>query len=451
MLSPYALHTADSAAEPIATIRPRSSGCRAPVSAEQLRSWREMIGNEKASLRGCVSSVRVLGALDPSLLRESVQILVGRHEALRTRIAADNSIPHQLIDAATQNCFESVNVQSSADRDSLAAVARLAQAFADEEILLSVGPLFKVMLFRVSRDDHVLVVMLDHMVSDAVSWQILNGELWTIYDQIRRREPLKLAALDVQYADYAAAQARSYATWSRAHQAYWIQRLANAPGMHGPPDPRLSVAPAGMMLHFPLGKALTGKLRAAAERTQASLPIIALCLYFAAVSRWRDIEDVVIAFISHGRYGRPELQNIVGFLTTSLHLRVKVARNCSLHELLRTVQEELSGAYRHQDFGQVVHFLPQYTAELFFNWVPSSWAGMTLKAPSDSSPHLRRQPFPLRIVRPTRFFYGFFYEGPAGIGCTFYFNQHSVPAESVHHLAAILRGAAEDFVPESST
>jgi len=204
------------------------------------------------------------------------------------------------------------------------------------------------------------------------------------------------------------------------------------------------------MLHFPLGKALTVKLRQAADRAQASVPIVTLCLYIAALSRWRRSDDIVVAFISHGRYGRPELKNVVGFLTTSLHLRMKVPPGHRLIELLRCVQDELAAAYRHQDFGQIVHFLPQYTAELFFNWVPSEWAGMSLKPRSQTDQRFRRQAFPLRIVRPTRFFYGFFYDGPAGIGCTFYFDQRAVLTESVRHLDAALRSAAEEFVSDSS-
>ena len=71
---------------------------------------------------------------------------------------------------------------------------------------LAAGPLFRGRLIRIADDDHVLGLVMHHVVSDEWSAGVLHRELSVLYDAFRRGEPSPLPPLTVQYADFAAWQ-----------------------------------------------------------------------------------------------------------------------------------------------------------------------------------------------------------------------------------------------------
>src|SRR6202000_2033096 len=119
---------------------------------------------------------------------------------------------------------------------------RLAQQFADEPIDLSVGPVFEAALLRISVREHVLILLLDHIVSDAASWGILSKEIWTSYSQAAHGQSSLLPNLSVQFPDYAVWQQRTHGAWLRKHEAYWRGHLSGAPRIRMPRDEGLPEA-----------------------------------------------------------------------------------------------------------------------------------------------------------------------------------------------------------------
>ncbi len=74
------------------------------------------------------------------------------------------------------------------------------QAEVEKPFDLEQGPLVRASLFRLSSTEHVLAVVMHHIVSDGWSMGVFVREVGALY----AGKPL--AALDVQYADYAAWQ-----------------------------------------------------------------------------------------------------------------------------------------------------------------------------------------------------------------------------------------------------
>ena len=68
---------------------------------------------------------------------------------------------------------------------------------------LAQGPLLRL---RQGRDEHVLVLVMHHIVSDGVSMQVMVDELVALYDAFDQGQAPRLAPLPIQYADYAAWQ-----------------------------------------------------------------------------------------------------------------------------------------------------------------------------------------------------------------------------------------------------
>jgi hypothetical protein len=317
----------------------------------------------------CASAVRILGPLDPDLLRKGIDATVQRHESLRTRFRSQNGQLCQQVDSSNDPVFTVIDLSelplSAAER----AAQPLVQEFIDAPVDLSAGPLFEARAWKLGTNDYILVLLIDHMISDGLSNGILCREIWSSYQRAARGESPVLPRLAVQFADYAVWQERTREPWMAAHSAYWSRHLQGIRRMELPKDDASSSERRcdGSMLHLPFGEPLTTSLRqtARAERTLTSL--LVLTAYAVVMSSWCRQEDLLILFASHGRQ-QPGLQNVIGFVATFLPLRVAVRGDATLHALIEQIKHELAAALRHRDFDRVPDFVPQCKSEAIFNW-----------------------------------------------------------------------------------
>ncbi|MEL1693656.1 condensation domain-containing protein, partial [Acinetobacter baumannii] len=78
-------------------------------------------------------------------------------------------------------------------------------------------------LFEVAPNDHVLVMVQHHIVSDGWSMQLMVEELVQLYAAYRPGRDAALPALPIQYPDYAVWQREWMEAGERERQlAYWI-------------------------------------------------------------------------------------------------------------------------------------------------------------------------------------------------------------------------------------
>lgn len=121
-------------------------------------------------------AIRLEGSLDRDRLKTCFDIAVQRHESLRTVFEVRDGEPFQVVASQTTADFsfhEPGNDEAARD----AAIGR----FARQPFNLSQGPLFRVGLFSVSPDEHVLVMVIHHIIADYSSLQILIDEVYRLY------------------------------------------------------------------------------------------------------------------------------------------------------------------------------------------------------------------------------------------------------------------------------
>lgn len=434
-------------------LRPRPANCPVPLTAGQLWSWNDMIrrGTRLSDLRRCAASVRVLGPLDTSLLRESIEAVVQRHESLRTRIVQVKGTPRQHIDAACDSHFEMIDLVGGPRANVEQEAKLLAEEFIERKIDLSVGQLFEAKLLRFSDREHVLILALDHIVSDAISWLILSKEIWTLYKQAARGQPHSLPQVALQFADYAVWQQLTYDAWMKKHGAFWKKRLAGAPRIQLPLDHRSEKMnePTIAMLHIPLGQELSANLRDVALREKALLPLVVLTIYAAVVSRWCNQEDFVLAFMSHGRYRRRELENMIGPLATRLFFRMEVTNETSFLDLLKRATLEFYSAVNHQGLGLAPDIIPECTTDICFNWIPTNWSRQPIRHSVETHSQFVMQPFPIQqfrnVAATANSLAPMFFDTDAGIMATVLYRSDLLPSRRIESFGHNLRLFAQEF------
>lgn len=373
----------------------RPTDAPVPLTALQMRKWHHIVANEGGlSERTCFGAQRVIGPLDVAALRTTLQVLVERHGALRIGFVLIEGTPRQQVARERRVELELVDLSSRYAGD--ASIAReLCERFVKEKIDLLVGPLFAAKLFKLSAYEHVFIFVLDHMISDAVSCQILTSEVWEMYRRAAQGLLCTAQALPLQFPDFVSWQHRTRGAWLAKHGEYWTKRMAGARRHQTSvqANPRVSG-----VRRVAFDVALSARLRDLARRERSLPALVVLAIFAAAASRWLRQNDFVLAFVSNGR-DRPELQNMIGFLADYLHLRIRTDEADSFVNLLQRLTAEFHLAYEHQDYGRVPDLIPECLPRLAFNWIADACARDGGDAPAVDDT-LRMEPFPLQLAFP---------------------------------------------------
>lgn len=423
-------------------LQPRPPGCFVPLTTMQRNLWNYIAGSKGGvSKRVCTVAERVQGPLDVGLLRECISTTVRHHESLRTRIVTIDGVPAQHIDADCDDRLEEVDIASNSAKRTEQGIKDLAGEFVDETIDLAVGPLFKARLFRLSADQHVLILALDHTITDGVSKGILSTDIWTSYDRATRGLALSLPQLPLQFPDFAVWQQRMYRTYGDKHEAYWKSRVAGTSPMQLPRTDGLPEMerPIGAILHIPFGDILSRRLRELAQRERTTLSLVVLTVYVAVLSRWCHLQDLLIKLVLNGR-DRPALESMIGYLANVVYLRMQISDEDSFYDLLQRAVLEFYAAYEHQDIG--VDWFSNAT-ELTFNWRPASRAERLADAQRGTE-QVEIQPFPFRSAQPAAFM-PLFAETDVGIGVTVLYRPDLFSASTVARFGHDLCLFAEEF------
>lgn len=321
-----------------------------PVSFAQRRFWL-LDQIDGAGAYTIPLALRLAGALDTVALQRAFQLIVDRHEALRTLFAMDGDEPVQVVLPRLQVDLSIEDVASlpAAARDAL--VRERATTNANAAFDLSVGPLLRVSLLRIAPDDHVLLLALHHVVADGWSLGVLFEELRSAYTAFVNGGEADLAPLPLQYADYSVWQRRAMDGRAAQQQlAYWTERLRDVPVLELETDrarPAEQTANGGKRESL-IPRAIAEGMRALARREQATPYMAFLAAFVALLHRYTEQTDIVVGSITSGRL-RPEVQPLIGLFVNTLAIRADVASDPSFAALLRHVRDRASEAYANQD------------------------------------------------------------------------------------------------------
>ena len=338
------------AAPPIVAV-PR--GGELPLSFAQERLWFLDRLEPDTSTYNVPSGLRLRGPVDAGALERALREIIRRHESLRTTFALGASgTPVQVIhdELPFELPIEDLGDVPEAQRGARARVRATAEG--GRPFDLSRGPLLRARLLRLAPGDHVLVLTVHHIVSDARAQIVLREELDALYDAFREGKPSPLPELPIQYADYAVWQRRWLSGEVLDKQlAYWKTTLAALPPpLDLPADrPRPPVMGyGGRRRPFPVLAATRNALGDVSRRGGATLFMTLLAAFDVLLQRYTGQHDLVVGTPMTNRT-RAETEGLIGFFLNTLVLRTQLADDLTFVELLARVRDACLGAYAHQD------------------------------------------------------------------------------------------------------
>lgn len=208
------------------------------------------------------------------------------------------------------------------------------------------------MLIKMDREDHILVITMHHIITDAWSMGVFNRELSLLYGSFLSETPAGLPALQLRHTDFVFHQRQWMTSRAMANQlSYWRERLEGVPSLLPLPADRPRPARQsyrGTKLPLQLSRSLTESLKALGRREGGTLYMVLLAAFQTLIHRYTSQDDIVVGSpIANRNYS--ELEALIGFFVNTLVLRTDFAGNPTFRQLLMRVEEEALGAYANQD------------------------------------------------------------------------------------------------------
>ena len=288
----------------------------------------------------------VSGPFDATSFATALDRVVARHEALRTtlRIVGDEAVQTVAADPRVTPRIEDTPSEAAA----AAALARDAALPFD----LERGPLLRCAVYRLSTENHHVLLSLHHAVCDGWSLLLLVEELAAEYRAARTGVPADLPEPSLQFPDYSQWQRQRLATGKLARAIeYWRDSLADVPlapalPTDRPRPPVQTTASANEQFILPgdLRERMSGYARSAGTTEYA----VMFAAFNVLISRITGRTDVVVTTPVSGR-DHPDLQRVVGPLTNTLALRTDLSGPVTFAALLGRVRGRLREVQLYQD------------------------------------------------------------------------------------------------------
>jgi amino acid adenylation domain-containing protein len=272
-------------------------------------------------------------------IEEAFRGLIQRHESLRTSFEMIGETPMQRVHEEVKFTMALKQAGDQAARGLLKEFIR--------PFDLSQTPLFRAGLIKTGNHKYILMVDMHHIISDALSNDILARELTALYS----REELPL--LDLCYKDYSEWQHKRRESRELIKQKnYWLNKFAgeipilNLPTDYPRPATRIS---EGSRMNFNLERNETEALRRYAQEQGATLYMMLLAIYNILLAKISGQEDIIIGTVTSGRR-HAELEYIIAMFVNTLPLRNYPGKNQTFKEFLKKVKKGTLTAFENQDY-----------------------------------------------------------------------------------------------------
>ncbi len=327
-------------------IPPRPADTSPPLSFAQERLWyleKLIPGNVAYNIP---LAIQLKGPISPDLLHKSLNIVIQRHEGLR-------SIFNLEAVESSQTILEEMTIPLpvelwSDDKD----LEDVLTAEARQPFNLQTGPPLRARLLKLNPDEHIFLLTIHHIVADGRSLAVFFKELSDCYAALQDGRTPNLPPIPVQYPDFAHWQRQRLSGDLLENQmAYWREQLAGElPTLALPLDHSRPSLPAfnGRWLSQTISSTQTAALKSLAQQEGVTFFVLLLAAFKTLLHRYAGQEEIILGSPVTNRIHH-DLDNVIGHFINTLVLRTDLSRSPTFRELLQRQKQVVLDAIANQD------------------------------------------------------------------------------------------------------
>ena len=324
---------------------------RIPLTEAQKEIWYASQLEEDAA-RAYNDSViaHIRGPLNVDALGRSLDLLVTRHEALRTTFHSSGEYQEIASSGSVKVPFIDLSALGKDGKDG--ELAEILAREAREPFDLTSGPLTRVQLVKLEADLHVLVFVAHHIVCDGWSFAVVLQELSELYSAEVSGATANIpdAPLFSEFARWDSE--KMFGPEGKEAEKYWLEQFSTPPPALDLPSDR--PRPANKTFNasvesFTLDERLYKDLKRLGAKNGATLFATLFAGFTVLLNRLSGQSDLVVAVPAAGQSMIGE-ERLVGHCANLLPVRSDVRAEESFADYLKRAKRTVLDAYEHQNY-----------------------------------------------------------------------------------------------------
>ncbi len=322
-----------------------------PLTAAQMEIWLATgMGDDASCAFNISTSVNLRGRMDEAALRDAIQQLIDRHEALRTTFDALGEFQHIAPQMRIDVPLRDLSGQSEAAQQTQLREMLIEESRSPFDLLK--GPLFRAFLVKLSGEQHVLVMSGHHLICDGWSLGVLINELGQIYAALSRGQIAQLPE-PLPFSEYARQKSAHRQSAAGAEDAdFWLTQFAeSAPVLDLPADhprPPVKTYRSGQQF-LEIDRDTFLAFKKAAMKQGATAFAALMAVFSTLLQRLSGQDDFAIGLAAAGQ-STVENGRLVGHCVNLLPLRAKINPQQTFGQFLKQMKGQLFDAFDHSEF-----------------------------------------------------------------------------------------------------
>lgn len=333
------------------TIPARTGSGPWPACADQAALWYFQQVDAEAVPYNIGNAQRLFGPLVPAALDQAYADLVQRQEMLRAYYPVVDGVPHVAVATDPELAIVWVDLRNVPAEEREERARQTAATLINQPFDLTNGPIVRFVVIRLTNSEHLMIPVMHHSITDAVSYNIFFRELIALYSGRLKQRPVELPPITRHYIDYGLWRNDWLASAAfEAQLAWWRQELADAPTLVKLPGdyPRPKVFnDRGSRTFFKVNPRVTQALRARNRNAGSTSLMTLLAATYALFYRYADLQDMLIAVpASHREH--EEMTHVIGYFLNYVPFRGRVQRGMCFRDLLEDTKTTVLGGLKHK-------------------------------------------------------------------------------------------------------
>lgn len=297
-------------------------------------------------------AARIEGPLDLRVLEASFSDVIARHETLRSTYRLIDGKPIRDVHPFATASIRRVDLSELSDREFDAQLADQIEEEARQPFSLERAPLVRITAFKGSTEQHVILLVMHHIISDGWSMSVMLSELAECYRARRAGSTARLPVLTKTYRQYAIEERRRIeSSTCDSSLAHWETVLVGS--THTIDLPTDFDRPAvqdfdGSTCPFEVPEELTKQVLELSRRYDATPFMVMMAAYGVLLSRYANQADFNVGTAVANR-GELDLESLIGFFVGTIVLRIQTNPELTFEELLSQVRTQSIESLAHQD------------------------------------------------------------------------------------------------------
>ena len=290
------------------------------------------------------------GPIDLVALKQAIEAIMARHEMLRTTIEDKSGVPVQVVHRHLALELRQIDLSRAPEGEREEELRSMLTTQVRQPFDLN-RQLLRAVLIRLTTNEHVLLLVLHHLVCDGWSMGILHRELSHFYLAFKTKTPPSLKPLLYQYESFVAHEHTRLADTGATERdlAYWTEQLLDAPTLLTLPTdrPRPAIfSQRGATVPVRIDLKLTQKMRQMAQREKVSLFTVVAATFNTFLFRYSGQPDLILG-LPITRRNKEEFTPLIGMFVDTVILRSDLSGDPSFSNVLVKVGVSIRQALRH--------------------------------------------------------------------------------------------------------